>query len=284
MSDSNLFKVPRWAASPPARLLLFLVLLVPLIGVAPAAAERGPRAQAALLALAAQQPAQRVSVIVQKSGHADAVEGLVARLGGHVTKDLQIINAFAAELPAGAALELAAADGVRYVSLDSALHSDSTYCTSGCVNLAAEKNVYPKAVHASDLWNNASNTAPYLQGQNIGVAVLDSGISGHNDLGANSVNRLIGTVAADGYGHGTHVAGIIGGNGSNSAGAYVGIAPQAKLVNVQVSDAVGFAMASDVIAGLQWVLNNKSTYNIRVANLSLNSGTMDSYNVDPIDA
>src|SRR5207302_1052147 len=88
----------------------------------------------------------------------------------------------------------------------------------------------------------------------------------------------------DQYGHGTHVAGIIGGNGSNSSGNYIGIAPKVNLVNVKVSDDTGAAAASDVVNGMQWVLNNKATYNIRVANLSLNSSVSSSYNTDPLDA
>jgi serine protease AprX len=88
----------------------------------------------------------------------------------------------------------------------------------------------------------------------------------------------------DFYGHGTHVAGIIGGNGYLSGGRYIGIAPKVSLVSVKVSDDNGVGKTSDTIAGLQWVLNNHSTYNIRVVNLSLNSSHNQSYNVDPLDA
>ena len=83
---------------------------------------------------------------------------------------------------------------------------------------------------------------------------------------APSGNRLIGAAkfssnsagASDAFGHGTHVAGIIAGAGVDSNGAYVGIAPQAHLLNVKVSDDQGAALTSDLVSGLQWVLNNKS--------------------------
>jgi serine protease AprX len=77
-----------------------------------------PRLQPLLLHMVAAQPQQRVRVIVQKTGHDHAVENQVASLGGQITTDLHIINAFAAEMTASAAFELAQADGVKWVSLD----------------------------------------------------------------------------------------------------------------------------------------------------------------------
>jgi len=71
-----------------------------------------------LLQMASEAPEQQVAVIVQKSDKSDQAEALVRRLGGEVTKDLHIINAFATEMDAGAALELARDPGVRWVSLD----------------------------------------------------------------------------------------------------------------------------------------------------------------------
>jgi subtilisin family serine protease len=71
-------------------------------------------------------------------------------------------------------------------------------------------------------------------GAGIGVAVIDSGISDHPDLHdpATGLSRVVynqsfvpGTDASDGYGHGTHVAGIIAGNGSQSNGMFFGVAP-----------------------------------------------------------
>ena len=105
--------------------LLVVALLVPLVGMAPVP-EAAPRAQPVLLAMAAERPNETVGVIVQKqvkdtspsTGSGHGLEELVARLGGAVTKDLYIINAFAAELPAKAVPRLARAAGVRWVSLD----------------------------------------------------------------------------------------------------------------------------------------------------------------------
>ncbi len=102
-------------------------------------------------------------------------------------------------------------------------------------------------------------------------------------MAAVSVNSSDATVT-DGYGHGTHVAGIIAGNGSSGGGAYIGIAPKAGIVSVKVFNAQGQGTVSDVINGLQWVYNNRSTYNIKIVNLSLDTTLDQSYNNDPLDA
>jgi hypothetical protein len=78
-------------------------------------------AQPELLALAAQRPDQTLNVIVQKQAADTRVEALVRQLGGTITKDLHIINAFAAEMKGRDVSLLARADGVRWVSLDSPL-------------------------------------------------------------------------------------------------------------------------------------------------------------------
>jgi serine protease AprX len=265
---------------------LTLMVFLPLLVTTPVAA--WPlRAQPSLLELAAQQPDARVSIITQKTSLDRRAEELVAQLGGTVTKDLRIINAFAAELPAKAVTELAKANSVRWVSLDSVVVK--TECAS-CVNTTQLTNAYIKAIRADSVWNEA----PYLQGQGIGVAIVDSGINPQQNLYTiMKQNRLVASVQYnggynqtiyDGFGHGSHVAGIVGGNGARSGGQYIGVAPLVNLINVKVSNDIGISKSSDMVAGLQWVFDNRSRYNIRVVNLSLNSSVPQSYNVDPIDA
>ncbi len=92
------------------------------------------------------------------------------------------------------------------------------------------------------------------------------------------------TSPIDEYEHGTHVAGIIAGNGTASKGKYTGVAPGVNLLNVRVSNDQGLTYTSDVVAGLQWIYENKDTYNIRVVNLSINSTAPESYDTNPLDA
>jgi len=126
------------------------------------------------------------------------------------------------------------------------------------------------------------------------VAVIDSGINPNGDLYTDKgINRQVADIRfnsdynqspSDGYGHGTHVASIIGSDGSDSSGKYIGVAPMVNIINVKVSNDNGSAMMKDVVQGLQWVLENKDTYNIRVVNISLNSAVAESYNTSPLDA
>jgi serine protease AprX len=245
------------------------------------------KTQPLLVELAAEEPGQIVHVIVQRMAGVENVEMLVAELGGQVTQELPIINAFSAKMTAESALELARSQFIRWVSLDAAI--TSTIC-SNCVDTTNLANAYIRAIRADKVWNDS----PYLQGNAIGVAVIDSGINPNGDLYTSmGVNRQVADIrfntdynqsASDGYGHGTHVASIVGGDGSESGGKYIGVAPMVNIINVKVSNDDGSAMIKDVVQGLQWVLENKDRYNIRVVNLSLNSSVAESYHTSPLDA
>ena len=137
-----------------------------------------------------------------------------------------------------------------------------------------------------------------LTGAGIGVAVIDSGIaSWHDDLTNNSstlypygnqrVARFVDFVNGrsqpyDDNGHGTHVAGIIAGNGYDSGGRKAGAAPDASLVALKVLDANGNGTVSNIIAALDWVLANHAKYNIRVVNMSVGSSIHESAWTDPL--
>lgn len=269
-------------------MLLGLLLVTGLFGpAAPPSSHAVLNAQPVLIQLADSNPDQSVSVIVQKLAAANGVEDQVRGLGGIVTRDLSMINAFSAEMTARASIEIARSAGVRWVSLDAPVRS--TVCTK-CVDTSKLANAYIRAIKADQVWNNK----PYLQGTSIGVAVVDSGVNPNGDLYTNmGVNRQIADVrfnsdynqtTSDGYGHGTHVASIVGGDGSESGGKYIGVAPLVNIINVKVSNDDGSAMMHDVVAGMEWVLENRDAYNIRVVNISLNSSVAESYHTSPLDA
>jgi len=237
-------------------------------------------------------------VIVQKEPGATQVESSVMDLGGTVTKNLSIINAFTADMRAKIIPELAKVHGIRWVSFDApVVKSNLPWPLINYVDDSDLINTYDFNVKANKVWTKtvSGQEQPWLQGDGVGVAVLDSGINQQQDLyTTRGSNRIVGstsfasgwsgTTPWDDNGHGTHVAGIIGGNGNASDGNYIGIAPMANLINVKVSDNNGVSNASSVVQGLQWVLNNKSTYNIRVVNLSFNSSMPGSYNTDAMAA
>jgi serine protease AprX len=268
--------------------LLGILIITTLLG--PAAPQLGStvlKAQPILVQIATSDPNQIVNVIVQKTTQATQVEEQVINLGATDVQDLKIINALSARMSASAVLEIARSSEVRWVSLDAPVVSSA--CDQ-CVDTSKLANAYIRAIKADQVWNNS----PYRQGTGIGVAVVDSGVNPNGDLftsaGANRqvadvrFNSDVNKTTSDGYGHGTHVASIVGGDGSESGGKYIGVAPLVNIINVKVSNDDGSALMKDVVAGLQWVLQNKDKYNIRVVNLSLNSSVAESYHTSPLDA
>lgn len=117
-----------------------------------------------------------------------------------------------------------------------------------------------------------------VTGRGITVAVLDSGFGRHPDL----TNRIFcfkdfvnnRHTVYDDNGHGTHVCGIICGNGSLSGGRYRGMAPEAGLVVCKVLDKQGDGSTEHMLEGLKWVLENKERYRIRILNISVGIGDL----------
>ncbi|MDA8351873.1 MAG: S8 family serine peptidase [Firmicutes bacterium] len=126
-------------------------------------------------------------------------------------------------------------------------------------------------------------------GERTGIAIIDTGIHAHPDL-MNPEPRIAAfkdfvkgkTSPYDDNGHGTHCAGDAAGNGYASDGKYKGPAPGAKLIGVKVLDKAGSGQLSDVISGIEWCIQNREKYNIRVLSLSLGSRTNSSYKDDPV--
>jgi serine protease AprX len=177
----------------------------------------------------------------------------------------------------GAAVMFANSDEVARLAADAGVN-----LLSGDAEVRPAMSVSIRATAADQTWSGSSGllgigSIAGVTGQDIGVAVVDSGISPHAAL-ANKVVANISFVTGDAsvldaFGHGTHVAGIIAGTGSVASSVTPlykgGIAPGVKLVNVRVLGATGSGLTTDVIAGIDWAINNRAIYNIRVINLSL---------------
>ncbi len=273
---------------------LALILLLILVGVS-APPNSGPMGsvQPGLGQFADSTPNQQVSVIIQTTGSSDQVADAIEGLGGAVTRDLSIINAFAASIPAEAVTELGQLQGVRWVSLDAPIISTAKGGNGGKPGGGIASN-YDQ--HHLDTLNVRDVWAMGLEGQGIAVAVIDSGIARVADFNlktkGGSPSRVVNQMSFspnsntvnDMYGHGTHVAGIIGGNGKLSNGDFKGVAPSVNLISLKISDEQGMAYESDTVAAMQWVLENKDVYNIRVVNLSVNSTAEQSYHNSAMNA
>jgi serine protease AprX len=247
---------------------------------------------------------------------------LVRSLGGRVTSPtLRVINGFGARLSAKAAARLARNAHVKSVSRNASM-SASNVTTSGGYTCPATDATTEAAksppgqgteydpsilntlgkleqpmihsIRADRAWNRVT-------GRGVGVAVIDTGIAGDivdfqtpnwrgSRVIASAVTNPCATDANDHYGHGTHVAGLIAGNSllypmtNYFHGRYMGVAPRANLVSVKVSDDDGNTTVLDVINGIQFAVDHKAAYNIRVLNLSLSSTVAESYATDPLDA
>jgi serine protease AprX len=269
--SSRVFKSP-FLKLPVFAFILFAVAF----GFAPARASLGPsRADASVWTYRDAHPQGSLPLIVQSERAADP-SALVRAAGGTVRGELGIIHAVAADVPADRLGELTLARGVSWVSLDGGVSAtDNAFDYS-----KFPSSVYPQEIHADRVWSNGNS------GQGVGIAVLDTGVFASKDFGSSRLVANVGKAGpnADGFGHGSHVAGLAAGNGANSNGKYVGVAPQANVINVKIGDDQGFATISDVINGLQFVLDNQARYNIRVVNLSLKSDVAQSYTTDPLDA
>jgi serine protease AprX len=144
-----------------------------------------------------------------------------------------------------------------------------------------------QVVGAPTLWR-AGGT-----GQGIDVALLDTGVTpvegltGSDkliygpDLSFDSQNPSL--MHVDGYGHGTAMAGIIAGN-DGTPGGYTGVAPDARIVSVKVGATSGAADVSQMIAGIDWIVQHAHDpgMNIRVLNLSLGTNSVQPYQLDPL--
>jgi len=238
---------------------------------------------------AARHGNESVKVIVQKLDAADRrPEAAIQRLGGTVTKDLPIVDGFAATVPTGTVARLNGVPGLRAVTLDAALHPMGLL---GGTTKAAPKSAYIKEVRADSMWAGGNT------GDGVTVALLDTGVAPVPDLAGRLVqvdNGLLRPTSPcenltgeptcdDNYGHGTFIAGLIAGNGASSNGAWSGMAPDADILSVKVAGRDGSADVSAVLAGIQWVVSFKDRYGIKVLNLSLGTDSTQSYRVDPLN-
>ena len=220
----------------------------------------------------------------------DQVAQIVQQYGGEVSSRLSIINGVAAKMPASQAAALRSAPGIVSV-VPNAPTRLSDYSFAGAAGSKGSKDPatdYPDLVGADVAWQQG------YTGQGVTVAILDTGIAVHPNLSRladQSKRTLVGWAdfiegkkkPTDPNGHGTHVAGVIANGALGADGEWNGVAPGVNLVGVRVLDETGAGTYETVINGIQWVLDHKDEYNIRVLNLSLHSLVQSPYWADPLN-
>ena len=113
----------------------------------------------------------------------------------------------------------------------------------------------------------------FYTGKGIGVCILDTGIYEHIDF-TGRIWAFYDFLAFkrrpyDDNGHGTHVAGLVAGDGTASMGKYRGAAPGCGIIALKVLDRYGNGSQDDVLRALRWIRENRQQYRIRVVNISV---------------
>ena len=241
------------------------------VAAAPAAVDQGPM----------------VDVIVRElDGSGDAPERLVERLGGEVGLRIELIDGFAASVPAAGLDVLRYSPGVHSIATNSPVKL-LDYDGFNPVTDTGSTYVAADVVGANDYW------AKGITGQGVDVALIDSGVAPVNgltypnkvlhgpDLSPESQSPELDHL--DTYGHGTHMAGIIAGRDDglttvarSNPDHFVGMAPGARVVSVKVADAAGSTDITQVLAAIDWVVQNRNRdgMNIRVLNLSFGTDSV----------
>lgn len=222
------------------------------------------------------------SVVVTGAAPAE-LAARIAAVGGKVTGHFDLISGVSAVLPAGASLPgLIVAD-------DRPMHVSSL--PAAAVALPGHRKAQDTSGPADTLRATLGLPATGNEGAGVTVAVVDTGVAYSADLNGRLIHvdasTAPGTVATprplnDGYGHGTFMAGLIAGNGKNSGGAYVGVAPEARILDVRVADRDGSTSLTQVLRGLDMVASQQKQLDVKVLNLSISSGSPLPYQVDPL--
>ncbi len=235
-------------------------------------------------------------IVLARSGELEAAAHAVQAAGGSIQSELTAVGGLTARVEESELPVVASDASVLSVTPNATLKllSNSTGPYNGQQDSDSLFNL-ENDIGVRTVWNHDT-------GSGIGVALIDSGVSPVEgldnpgqviqgpDLTEESQNPSLAHL--DTFGHGTFMAGIIAGhdpgvdpatNEGNSA-AFLGVAPDATVVSVKVADSHGMTDVSQVIAGIDWVVQNAKDpgLNIRVLNLSFGTDSNQSYLVDPL--
>jgi serine protease AprX len=198
---------------------------------------------------------------------------LVSDLGGIVLGELPDVNAIVAQVDHDALVSLTCDVSVQSISMDATVVASEDLSSAQEYSLRASLGL----------------PAASPRGSGVGVAVIDSGISSSADVSrrvtafVDFTRGTLSTAPSDGYGHGTHVAGLIAeGALDPSVAAYRGVAPDVRLIGLKVLDSAGRGRTSDVIRALEYATKHRKTLGIDVINLSLGHPVYEPAKRDPL--
>lgn len=212
-------------------------------------------------------------IITVKPGYRDTLRDALKQHGDVIKSEHPLIDALAVELHSVDVDELANQPWIATIAADAFVYAKATLATTVQSTQLAQ-TVGTTLRDTLGLPHIATAGTP-TGATGVGVAIIDSGIAPNDDF----TGRIVGfydftrggvaTTPYDDYGHGTHIAGLIGSSGKASNYEYQGIAPAVHLVGLKVLDKNGQGKTSDVIKALEYVIANKDHLNVHIVNLSL---------------
>ena len=211
---------------------------------------------------------KRVIIRTIANGVPSLTSALTARRHA-VVRAHRSINALTARVPAAALTDLAQLPYVESISIDAVVKAED-YLPDSSLRGTLALPLYTPG------------------GDGVGVAVIDSGI----EAGPDFEDRIVAFYdfteggraepPTDDYGHGTHVAGLIAGDGGQSNRRYRGVAHKSRLIGLKVLDQNGAGYTSDVINAIEFVTANKEQLGVDIINLSLGHPILEPAATDPL--
>jgi serine protease AprX len=206
--------------------------------------------------------------------------------------------AAALALPVGTATALAAAGTAYAGNTSNSSARGDRWLVDTALTALYDVNM---TIGAPAVWAKMDASGRPLTGKGVGVALIDSGIAPVEGLAQSGKvingpdlsfeSQTPGLANRDAFGHGTHMAGIIAGrdpyvpsSGENNPKYFVGVAPDASLINLKVASADGATDVSQVIAAIDWAVTHRNDpgLNIRVINLSFGTHSVQDPQLDPL--
>jgi len=248
-------------------------------------------------------------IVRTKPGFRDAVREAMRARGADIEGDHPAVEAFTAKLDDQQLLDLLASDAVESLSVDAEVQAgghvkkqvDKKVTVTKRVQLSRTVNASVGLLVRDELRDTLGVPENGLSGNGITVAVIDSGIqpswdfldgsgksriaafydfrNGHVPAGVYDQSRQ---ALVDEYGHGTHVAGLIGGSGYKSDYRYQGVAPGVRFISMKVLGKDGRGKTSDVLNAINFAIQHKAKLSIDIINLSLGHPVFEPAATDPL--
>ena len=220
-------------------------------------------------------PTQSVIVTV-KPGYRATLRDALQKHGDRIKSEHPLIESLAVDLHTEDIAELAKQPWVDSLAADAIVSAKAVSQTPLTLQLSTQPTTTLATTLRPTLGLPAVPTSTSPTGSTgVAVAVVDSGIAPNDDFAGRIVGFYdytqggIPTAPYDDYGHGTHVAGLIGSSGKLSNYQYVGVAPDVRLIGFKVLDSTGQGKTSDVIKAIEYIVANKTKLNVQIINLSL---------------